>query len=324
MSKRLNIDILFYSMRVLVTGASGFIGRYLVKKLAERGYEVFALARRNFKIEFAEVIRGDITDIESLLPAVSKVDAVFHNAGYADDRGKKRDFYRVNVNGTKNVAEACRMKGVQRIVYTSSAGVYGFPNKKEPLTEESPKKPMNAYHKSKLEGENVLKKYTEMKISVIRPPLVLGAGARAGETILKRIENGKIAYIGNGENFISIAHPIDASSCMIKALEKDEEGDVFNAVSFHCRIRELIEEITREMNIELKEKHIPYSIAYLISIFSEKFSKNEFSLTRYRVKSFGRNRIISFEKAKKKLGYTPEYDLKKTVKEMVEWYKTLS
>ncbi|HEC82810.1 MAG TPA: SDR family NAD(P)-dependent oxidoreductase [Thermoplasmatales archaeon] len=311
-------------MRILVTGASGFIGRYLVRKLAERGYEVFALTRKNFKIECAEVIKGDITDIKSLIPAIRKVDAVFHNAGYADDRGKKRDFYRVNVNGTKNVAEACRMNGIKRIIYTSSAGVYGFPNKKEPLTEESPKKPMNAYHKSKLEGENVLKKYTEMKISVIRPPLVLGAGARAGEIILKRIENGKMAYIGDGENFIPIVHPIDVSECLIKALEKDRKGEVFNVVSFHCRIKELIEEIGRELNIELKEKHIPYSIAYLISIFSEKFSKNEFSLTRFRVKSFGRNRIISFEKAKKKLGYTPEYDLKKTIKEMVKWYKTLS
>lgn len=313
----------FYSMRILVTGASGFIGRYLVRKLADEGYEVFALTRKNIEIEGAKIVTGDITDIKSIAKAFRKIDAVFHTAGYADDRGKKRDFYRINVEGTKNVADACRMNGVKRVVYTSSAGVYGFPNKKEPLTEESPKKPVNAYHKSKLEGENVLKKYEEMRISIIRPPLVLGAGARAGRIILKRIENGKMAYIGNGENFISIAHPVDVSSCMIKALEKDEEGEVFNVASFHCRTKELFEEIAREMDIELKLKHIPYSIAYLISIFSEKFSKNELSLTRYRVKSFGRNRMISFEKAEKKLGYFPEYDLKRTVEEMVSWYKSL-
>lgn len=311
-------------MRVLVTGASGFIGRYLVRKLAEEGYKIFALTRRNIEIENADVVVGDITDIKSMAKACRKVDVVFHNAGYANDRGRKSDFYRINVEGTKNVADACKMNGVERMIYTSSAGVYGFPNKKEPLTEESQKKPINAYHKSKLEGENILKKYKEMKISIIRPPLVLGAGARAGKIILKRIENGKMAYIGNGENFISIAHPVDVSSCMVKALEKDERGEVFNVASFHCKIKELFEEIARKMNIELKLKHIPYSVAYLISIFSENFSKNELSLTRYRVKSFGRNRIISFEKAEKKLGYSPEYNLKRTVEEMVEWYKSLT
>ena len=77
------------------------------------------------------------------------------------------------------------------------------------------------------------------------------------------------------------------------------------------------------MNVEEPSKHIPYSIAYIASIFSEIFSKiknEEPNLTKFRVKSLGTNRLISYEKAKKKLGYIPSFDLRKTAEDMVKWY----
>ncbi|RLF43760.1 MAG: hypothetical protein DRN29_09575 [Thermoplasmata archaeon] len=307
-------------MKVLVTGASGFIGRYLLNELMEHGYEVRALTRKAIKVEGVEAMKGDITKPSTLQKAFQGVDAVFHNAAYAADYGERIKFYEVNVEGTRNVAEACKKNRVERIIYTGSAGVYGFPNTNEWITEDSPKKPINAYQESKLEAEKVLNEYEDMHISIVRPPLVLGAGAKAAFMLLSKMEEGKLAYIGNGKNYITIAHPKDVALCLRLALEKDEKGEIFNVVSFICRIEELYKEIAKQLGVEEPKKHVPYFLAYLVAFLSEKFAK-EPSLTKFRVKSFGTTRRISCEKAKKKLGYKPGYDLKATVKDMVEWYK---
>lgn len=125
-------------MKVLVTGGNGFIGSYLVKELEEHSYDVKIFCR---SCKGKNVINGDIRNEKSILKATKGIDAVFHNAALAMDWGKKRDFYETNVKGTENVVKACIENGIERLIYTGSAGVYGFPNSMKPITEESPKKP---------------------------------------------------------------------------------------------------------------------------------------------------------------------------------------
>ena len=94
-------------MKVFITGATGFIGGYLVQELLNHDYEIKILSRNKSKIiPQTEQIIGDITRPETFVDELSDVDAVYHNAAYAMDHGKKQDFYRSNVQGTKNVAEA--------------------------------------------------------------------------------------------------------------------------------------------------------------------------------------------------------------------------
>jgi len=198
-------------MKVLVTGGSGFIGRHIVEELLEHGYEVKILTRKRLlNIKGAEIARGDITQFDTLLPAMDDIDAVFHNAAYAADWGKREEIYNVNVEGTMNVARACMENGIERMIFTSSAGVYGFPNTMEEIIEGSPKKPMNAYQQSKLDAEKALRNLEGMSISIIRPPLVLGAGGKASQIILERIEKGEMTYIGSGDTLLSVAHPKDS------------------------------------------------------------------------------------------------------------------
>ena len=309
-------------MRILVTGAGGFIGRYIVKELLDNGYEVVALMRKKREIEGTEVLTGDIRDAERMKEVVKGVDAVFHNAAYASDYGKKRIFYEVNVEGTRNVAEACMANEIEKIVYTSSAGVYGFPNKNEWITEDSPKKPINIYQKTKLLGEKLLLEYKQLHVTIVRPPLVLGAGGKASFLLLSRAKNGELSYMGDGNNFVTIAHAADVARCLRLALEKGKRGETYNVVSFICRVRELFEEIARQLGVNKVEKHVPYYVAYIAAIFYEIFSKEPY-LTRFRVKSFGTTRRISWEKAKKELGFQPAYDLKTTVEDMVKWYRAM-
>ncbi len=314
-------------MKALVTGASGFIGRYIVRELLEHGYDVRVLVRNIANIEGkVEIFHGDITKLHSIFPALKGVDVVFHNAAYAMDWGRKRDFYEINVNGTRNVAEACRKNGIERIIYTSSAGIYGFPNRKEIIDEDSPKKPINYYQQSKLEAEKLLMQYEDLHVSSIRPPLVIGAGGKAVKMLLSSLESGKMPIFGSGEQYISIAHPKDVAQCLRLAYERDKNGEAFNVLSFACPVKELLEKISYGLGVKLPQRRIPYSLAYLFAIFMEfgaKLKGKEPSLTKFRVKSFGTHRIISCEKARKKLGFKPMYDLEATVNDIVEWYKGL-
>lgn len=122
-------------MKCVVTGASGHIGNVLVRKLLEKGYEVKAFVKRNENISYleelnVEICYGDVQDIESLKKAFEGEEIVFHLAGLIDiGNGNKKLMYNVNVEGSKNVVQACKMTGVKRLVYTSS--VHAIPEKKK-------------------------------------------------------------------------------------------------------------------------------------------------------------------------------------------------
>ena len=308
-------------MRVLLTGASGFIGRNIVNELLSHDYKVVALTRNpNLLIQGVDVVVGDITKKETLSDAFTNIDAVFHNAALAMDWGKRKDFQKVNVWGTKNIMHLCQKNGIKRIVYTSSAGVYGFPNTPEIITEKSPLNPLNHYHQSKLDGEGVLSLAEDIAVSIIRPPLVIGPNSHAAKLILSRILTNDITYIGSGEQLISIVHPIDVAQCIRLVFEKDNNGDIFNVVSFTCSIKELFTTISERLEIRPPHKHVPYLVAYLSAIFSQ-FLTRPPSLTKFQVKSLGTTRQISFDKARKNLGYIPTNDLNSTVDDMIQWYK---
>jgi nucleoside-diphosphate-sugar epimerase len=306
-------------MNLLVTGGSGFIGKYLINELLKHDFEVKVLTRqKKLDIPKIKIVNGDITKIKDCLFALNNVDVVFHNAAYANDFGKKSEIFNTNINGTNNIVQACLKKGINRIIYTSTAGVYGFPNTKNKINEKSKIKPYNVYHKSKYEGERILKKNKDLKVSIIRPPLVLGAGGRGSNLLINKIREGKMVYIGDGDQYISIVHPSDVAQCLWLALEKDKIGDIFNTVSFYCRIKELFNEISKKLNVKSPDKKISYFFAYFTALLNERIYIKEPSLTRFRVKTLGTTRLISFDKARKIINYKPRYNLKMTVEDMVK------
>jgi nucleoside-diphosphate-sugar epimerase len=306
-------------MKVLITGGTGFIGSYLVKELIKHNYKIKIFTRNENKIsQQIDKITGDLTRYEDCLNAMDDIDVVFHNAAYATDYGKKKIINNVNINGTINILKACKTKGINRIIYTSTAGVYGFPNNLKKINEKSKIQPYNTYHKSKYQGELILKKNKKIKLSIIRPPLVLGENGKGSKIIIDKILNGKMIYIGNGNQYIPIVHAFDVAQCLILALENDKIGETFNVVSFHCKIKELFNEISKQLKVKAPTKKIPYFLAYLPAYINEKININEPSLTRFRLKSLGTNRIISCNKAMKKLKYKPRFNLETTVRDLIK------
>lgn len=316
------ISLFSIFMNILITGGTGFIGSHLVDVLKKENHNLIILTRRPQKSSDPKLtyIQGDLTDSTCLKKVRKNVDAVFHNAAYAADYGQKKMIYQVNVRGTKTIGSFCQTQKIPNLIFTSSAGVYGFPNSLSPLDESSKKQPLNPYQLSKVQAEDYLQTLSNIRVSIIRPPLVLGAGGMPSKIMIERIIKGKMVYIGSGENTVPLVHVNDVARILKSALDKDTKGNVFNVVSFHCSIKQLMQKLSKKLGKPEPIKHIPYSLAYLTAICMERFSKNP-SLTRFRVKTMGTTRQINANKAEKMLGYKAKYTLQSTVDDMVKWYQ---
>ena len=163
-------------MKILVTGGAGFIGSHITEYLVQRGDDVTVLdnlntgkkenlAKINDKINF---VNGDIRDYKLLEELVHDISGVFHEAALAsvqDSFNMKDEYFDVNVNGTENIFKLAKEYGF-KVVYSSSSSVYGNP-KKIPINEDDDRKPINPYAETKLDGEVLAKKYSEMGVRVI-------------------------------------------------------------------------------------------------------------------------------------------------------------
>lgn len=166
-------------MRVLVTGATGFIGLNLIKALKQKEYEIFCLIRKTGNIDKLKqlkvnLIYGDITAIESLYPATMGMDYIYHLAIAKYPRTISA-YYEINSQGTENLLKACLKKSphLKNFIYVSSLAAAGYSPDGKPLQETDPEHPVTHYGKSKLEAEKAVLNYKDkFPIVILRPPTV--------------------------------------------------------------------------------------------------------------------------------------------------------
>jgi len=200
--------------RVLVTGGGGFIGLALVCELRRRGLEVRVLGRHRYpaaEAVGATCLQGDIRDLETVTRAVTGCDTVFHVAAKAGIWGPFQEYYSVNVLGTLNVLAACRKKGVQSLVYTSTPSVVFDGNSLEGVDESVPYagKPLCHYATTKILAEQqVLQANGDwLRTAAIRPHLVWGPGdTNLIPRLMARGRQGNLRIIGDGSNLVDIAY----------------------------------------------------------------------------------------------------------------------
>ncbi|MHA2425084.1 MAG: NAD-dependent epimerase/dehydratase family protein, partial [Candidatus Thorarchaeota archaeon] len=230
--------------------------------------------------------------------------------------------------------EVLRKKDIPKLIHTSSTAVYGFPNKKEPLKENSPWAPINSYQHSKAAAETLIREYEDtygVKATMIRGPTILGKGDLfTGPQIIERIRNGNMVTFGGGNNQQSYAHGEDFARCLILSAEKIDQaaGNVYNVTSFTCTFTEFLEELADKINAPKKFRNMPYSPTLAIGataagIYRAFHRKNAPLITPFRVKLFGSSYIIDSTKARDELGYEPQWNLKSTVQDMVQWGGTV-
>ncbi|MFQ5698961.1 MAG: NAD-dependent epimerase/dehydratase family protein [Myxococcota bacterium] len=215
-------------MRVLVTGATGFIGRHLVREVAREGsVELLALVRSSSRVDALRrsgvtLVTGDVLDRGSLEAAVRGVDVVFHLAGLVRAL-RAHELDRVNRDGVRHLVEACASRqSPPALVLVSSLAAAG-PSEDRPRVESDPPRPVSSYGWSKLAGENAAAGLArEVPITVVRPPIVFGASDRATGTLFRLVARGWHLAPGPDDRRYSLVHAEDLARMLMRAAERGE------------------------------------------------------------------------------------------------------
>ncbi len=212
-----------------MTGASGFVGRMTCAELRGRDHQVGALVRTpGSEPAGTRGHEGDITDAASLGRAIDSAqpDAVVHLAAETAATKDAERIEQVNVQGTRNVVEACASAGVERFVFCSTV-VTGNAHG-ETLTEESTLPVDTVYGRSKQKGEEIVRG-SDMRTAVIRPGHVYGAGGWYEHEFVKRLRQpGRLAVVGKGDNWWDVVRVEDVAVALVMALEKAGDGRVYH------------------------------------------------------------------------------------------------
>ncbi len=322
--------------KVLVTGANGFIGSNLCRRLLAEGYEVNALIRKSSDLQFIENLElhrfyGDITLPEILKPAMTGVQKVFHVAGLAADWGPFSLFEKINFQGTKNVALAADAAGVKRFVYVSTVAFHGFGGQNV-SEDDPPAKNLIPYAQTKLMAEQWLwdfAKTSSMEITAVRPGNVFGIDDRT--FIFKYIDallQGKFAEINHGSSKtcpVYVENLVDIM--MLVATEPKAVGNAYLATDgLDICWHEFNEALAKQLGIPLPKISFPYGLAMaaaksyyavhrLLGLRSEPF------LTPYRINNGGKDYHFSIQKLKDHFDYLPKVGLDEGLKKTVESYR---
>lgn len=272
-------------MRAVVTGATGFIGRRLVSKLAESGYTVLALGRGNVSppdewrrsgIDFRQM---DVTNDPGLASALDGCDAVFHLAASMSNDWDTS--YRVNVDGTKFLLDACARANVGTYVHASSVAVYslkGLP-RNSVIDEESPRHPADRslgpyYHTKSLADDVVLDPAVAQGVrkTIVRPAMVVGPESTAYfQELGYRLPGGGLARVSSADRRLALVRVDDVAEAMLACVNRPEESPaVYNLVAEEpVTIKSYLAWCRQTKNFPRYSLRLPYALPWLAALVYE-------------------------------------------------------
>jgi dihydroflavonol-4-reductase len=306
-------------MRALVTGATGFVGAAVARALLKEQWQVRALARpgsdrSNLSGLAVEVCEGDLTQSDSLAPAVQGCEALFHVA--ADYRLGARDheqLYRTNVEGTRVILAAARAAGVRRIVYTSSVAAVGIPKDGTPGAEQTPvmlENMIGHYKRSKFLAEEVVREAIRAGAPavIVSPSTPVGPGdvkpTPTGQLVLDAAAGRMPAYVDTGLN---IVHVDDVAMGHLLAYKHGTLGERYILGGQDMTLRQILREISGLVGRKAPSIRLPYGVVLPMAYVAEGWAKitgRSGRLTLEGVRMSRKHMFFSSEKAVRELGYT--------------------
>lgn len=300
-------------MKVLVTGAAGFIGRCLVEDRLRRGDEVVALDHKAADWPApAEAVVADLGDRPELEAALRGCEVVFHlAAAHLDQSTPAAEYERVNVACVRDLVRLAKDAGVRRFVHCSTVGVFGHVER-PPAAEDGPKDPGNVYERSKLRGEEAALEEARnvgLDCVVVRPAWVYGSPCPRTRRLLRLVEKRKFFYFGSGANLRHPIHIDDMLAGFHLASERGPAGAVYNIAGPEVlALRDLIGTIAAALDVRPPRLRIPLWIGWLAGVAGEVCFKplgKQPPISRRSLAFFRNNNSYSIAAAEADLGFRP-------------------
>lgn len=333
-------------MRVLITGASGFVGSHLVEYLKPKGIQIRCLIQPGDASHVIagtpgiECVSGDLKDARSLNEAARNCHIVIHAAAIARYNASlpEDEYQSVNVQGTRWLLEASLKNGVKRFVYISTIEAVGPSDDGHPLTEKTVCRPRNVYGRSKLEGERVVQGFISggLDCVIVRLGTTYGPRERlAFQRIFKPISKGIYCLFGDGSALMEFSYVKNQVEGIWLAAEKGRSGEIyFLSDARPYSYKEVMNHIGEETGVKLHLISMPLVAAWLAAVVCEWLSRI-LRFYPFYIKETGRppfsrktlqwaarsSMFCNISKAKDELGHAPRYSLQQGLEETVAWYR---
>lgn len=316
----------------LVTGANGFVGSRLCRRLIDDGYHVIAGIRKGCDDSLINDLKierryGDITLPETLPGMVKDIDHIVHNAGLVKAKSIEQ-FAKVNQEGTKNILHAAEQNAkLKKFIYISSLAAAGPSKKGKPLTEDIPGHPITAYGRSKMAGEaETLLFKDKINVAIIRPPAIYGPGDIEMFSFFRTLNNRIKPYLGNWNRRIQLVHVDDLCYGVSLALKaRTESGAIyFIAESQSYKYSELVDHLQKAVGRSALPLYIPGFHLELLAFLSENIMKalgRSPMFTMEKAREILDNWEVSVEKAERELGYKSQIAFPEGARHTFYWYR---
>ncbi len=323
---------------LLITGASGFIGSYLVELALEKDYQTIAAVRpssnkqwlRDPSINFLELdFKNDQTldhAIREFVERFGHIDYVIHNAGVTR-ANKNEEYDLVNCDNTIRLVHALQRNNQvpDKFVLISSLAAYGPAKNELPVKTTDLKAPLTAYGRSKHKAEEFLYTLKDFPFVIINPTAVYGPKDKDVFFLINSIQKGFEVYIGNKKQLLSFVHAADLTTAIFIAMESDavnknflvSDQQVYTSEAFNQQIKSILQKKTLSIVM-------PVNIVRTVAVFAEivgSVTDKVPILNRERLKEFEAPNWAVDSSEIDQLGYQPKYNLEEGLQDAIQWYK---
>ncbi|MBE0432391.1 NAD-dependent epimerase/dehydratase family protein [candidate division WOR-3 bacterium] len=314
--------------RVLIIGATGFVGKNLVLEMASRSH-VTIFARPTSDIDLFKhnrnitVCLGDLESGEGLRLALHAVDIVIHCAARTMARSYW-DYYRTNALGTANLLEAMRAARVRKILYISSHAACGPGRDNNPVQEHESQKPVSFYGRTKKLAEEMIVR-SGLSYTIVRPASVYGPHDKEILAYVRLLNNGICPLVGFGPKYLNLIYVRDLVDLIADIVRRDLFADrIYFAHDGRCYLLEsALDTISRALDKKSIKIRIPSSIAMLIGLLNDVLLPSGMKIIpRDKVRELACPYwVCSTERAVEDIGFRPRYTFERGILETIDWYR---
>jgi nucleoside-diphosphate-sugar epimerase len=328
-------------LKALVTGATGFLGGALARRLHNMGWDVTAHGRNAVKLDQLEnegirVLQHDIKDKNAMIAACKDQEIVFHCAALPSPWGNFEAFYQANVIGTQNVIRGCEEHKVKRLVHVSTPSLYfGYTSRINVKETDTVPEPVSNYAATKILAEQELDQAFANGLATIaiRPRAIFGPGDTViFPRLIPRLQSGRLPILGDGENIVDLTYIENVVDALLLCAESPAKtlGKKYNISNGEpIKIWKLVERICAELNMQPPKRKISYRTANAAASILEVIytlipTHPEPPLTRISVSMMANSTTLDITAAKQELGYQPKVSIEDGFDLFMKWWKDMS